>query len=115
MNPTFTLLNCLLIFCLSISNLSAQETRYQQIIVETEEFSNDELEDLERYLKTQHSFEVLASCPDEGLILVGFPTSLPVRVPHAEEQITAAVQQIWQRKSTISRQKTSENVIQCDQ
>ncbi len=115
MNPTFLLPSVLFIFYFSISTLFGQEASYHQIIIETEQFSNQEIEHLKEHLISEHSFEIMASCANEGLILVGFPTTLPIRVPHAEQIITSAIAQLWEQESSVSRGKSRESILNCGQ
>lgn len=114
MKPSILLIFCCIIGSIfSASNTQAQESRYHTLIISTDHFTDSQLANLSDYLNEEYSFVVRGGCREQGLVLIEFPTSLAIRMNQAESQTIQAVQELWNKKATVSPDTNREAVLGC--
>lgn len=90
-----------------------QSDRAHSVVVETGAFTSNELQQLSEHLENEHSIVVAGDCRIEGLVLMEVPVSLGLRIQQAENSILTAINTVWNREATISKQVSREAVLNC--
>lgn len=94
-------------------NAYGQSERVHSVVAETGAFSASELQQLSEHLENELSILVAGGCRDEGFLLIEVPVSLGLRIQQAENSIVQAINTVWNREATISRQVSRETVLNC--
>lgn len=106
----FCLFACIFFFS---ANASAQSNHYHSIAIKTDGFTAQQAIDLTDHLANEMQFILRQTCPEKKLLLIEFPTTLPVRIPTAESMILNAVELKWNQKATIERDLSRDAVMSC--
>lgn len=115
MKPILPCVACFLLALVFLPSESpAQEGYNYAIVLETQAFANGEIESLSEQLYAAHSFELSAACPDNGLLLVEYPSTLAVRRGQAETMIIQSIEELWQRSAVVNRDISREEVLECN-
>lgn len=95
------------------TNIYGQAERTHSVVAETGGFSTAELQRLSEHLESEFSIIVAGGCRSEGLVLIEVPVSLGLRTHQAESSILQAINTVWNREATISKQTSRETVLDC--
>lgn len=104
---------CILLLFLTVNlPVKAQEERYHNLILKTDQLSSAEFNQFKTELQNQLGFHTNKACLDEGFILVEVPVSMGIRVHHAQESALAIAKSLL-GNATLDHEFSVNDIIQC--